>query len=53
MRIKVEHCHDYEEGWNDALADLHGYLMASYQTCFDWETINLAIQEVKLPGGGE
>lgn len=48
MKIKVKESSDYYEGWNDALKDLHGYLMESYQTEFDWEDINRAIEEVKM-----
>lgn len=37
MKIKVKKSYDYYKGWNDALKDLHSYLMKPYQTEFDWE----------------
>ena len=49
MKIKVKKSADYYKGWNDALKDLHSYLMESYQTEFDWEDINQAIKEVEMP----
>lgn len=49
MKIKVRRSDDYLRGWNDALKDLHSYLMESYATAFGWEEINQAIEEVKIP----
>lgn len=48
-RIEVKKSQDYVKGYNKALKDMHEYLMESYQANFDWEYINLAIQELKIP----
>ena len=49
MKIKVKKSDDYYKGWNDALKDLHSYLMESYQTEFGWGDVNQAIKEVEMP----
>lgn len=48
-KIKVKNSHDYIKGYNKALEEMHEYLMDSYQTDFDWEDINQAIQELRIP----
>ncbi len=40
---------EYEAGYKDALRDVHSYLMDTYQSGFDWDDINRALQEL----GGE
>lgn len=48
-KIKVKKTHDFIRGNNYALAEMHKYLMESYQTSFDWEDINQAIEELRIP----
>lgn len=48
-KIEVKKSHDFIKGYNYALAEMHKYLMGSYQTSFDWEDINQAIEELKMP----
>lgn len=48
-KIKVKRSDDFVKGYNYALAEMHGYLKGTYQTSFDWEDINQAIEELKIP----
>lgn len=48
-KIEVKRSDDFIRGNNYALAEMHKYLMESYQTSFDWDYINQAIEELKIP----
>ena len=43
----------YETGYRDALKNVHKYLIDTYQTEFDWEDINRALNEALQELGEE